>query len=209
MEVCGMKLRSEIKEQAKKNFSAQYWMAVGAFVLYMLIVGYASGATGGIAAFFLAPPMIVGFYSFSLKIYRGQTADIGGMFTVGFTNYWRNVGGVLWMELFVFLWSLLFIIPGIIKALAYFMTPYILADSKSVAPTEAIKLSMRMTKGHKGKIFVMGLSFIGWAILTGLTCGILGIFYTGPYMETSFAGLYDELKKNALEKGIVTEQELV
>ena len=153
--------------------------------------------------------MIVGFYSFSLKIYRGQTADIGGMFSEGFTNYWRNVGGVLWMYLFTFLWTLLFIVPGIIKALAYFMTPYILADSKNVSPTQALKLSMRMTQGHKGKIFVMGLSFIGWAILTGLTCGILGIFYTGPYMETSFAGMYDELKKNALEKGVVTEQEIL
>ncbi len=203
-----MKLRAQIKEQAKKGFTAQYWMCVGAFVLYMLIVGAASEITFGIGAFFLAPPMIVGFYSFSLKVYRGQEADIGGMFSDGFSDYWRNVGGVLWMYLFTMLWTLLFIVPGIIKALAYFMTPYILADSKNVAPTQALKLSMRMTKGHKGKIFVMMLSFIGWGILTGLTFGILAIFWTGPYMETSFAGMYDELKKNALETGIVTAEEL-
>ncbi len=204
-----MKLRAQIKEQAKKNFSAQYWMCVGAFVLYTLIVGAASQMTAGIGAFFLAPPMIVGFYSFSLKVYRGQEADIGGMFSDGFSDYWRNVGGVLWMQLWIFIWSLLFIIPGIIKAFAYFMAPYILADSRNVSATQALKLSMKMTKGYKGKIFVMLLSFIGWLILTGLTFGILSIFWTGPYIETSFAGMYDELKKNALENGVVTEQELV
>ena len=130
------------------------------------------------------------------------------MFGVGFRDYGRNLGGILWMELFTFLWSLLFIIPGIIKALAYFMTPYILAESKNVPATEALKLSMRMTNGYKGEIFVMGLSFIGWGILTALTGGLLALFYTGPYFGTSFAGLYEELKRNALEKGIITAEEL-
>lgn len=204
-----MKLRAQIKEQAKSNFTSQYWLSVGAYVLYMVIMGAVSGATFGLAAFFITPPLIVGYYSFCLKVYRNQIADIGEMFTDGFSDYWRNVGGVLWMYLFTFLWTLLFIIPGIIKALAYFMTPYILADSRNVSPTQALKLSMRMTRGYKGKIFVMFLSFIGWALLSALTLGILPIFYTGPYVYTSFAGLYDELKLNALRNGIVTEQELV
>ena len=201
-----MRLRAEIKEQAKKNFTAQYWLCVGAFVLYMLIVGAASDLFLGVV--FLAPPMMVGYYSFSLKVYRGQQADIGQMFVDGFSSYWRNVGGVLWMQLWIFIWSLLFIIPGIIKAFAYFMAPYILADSKNVSATQALKLSMKMTKGYKGKIFVMMLSFIGWGILTVLTFGILSIFWTGPYVQTSFAGMYDELKKNALQNGVITEQEL-
>ena len=201
-----MKLRSEIKQQAKKNFATQYWISVGAFVLYAMIVSFASEMIVG--TIFLVPPMIVGYYSFTLKVYRGEQGDIGDMFSVGFSNYWRNVGGILWMQLFTFLWTLLFIVPGIIKALAYFMTPYLLADTKEVAPTQALKLSMRMTKGHKGKIFVMCLSFIGWAILTVLTFGILAIFWTGPYMETSFAGMYSELKQNALDNGVVTAEEL-
>ena len=201
-----MKLRSEIKQQAKKNFATQYWISVGAFVLYAMIASFASEMIVG--TIFLVPPMIVGYYSFTLKVYRGEQADIGDMFSVGFSNYWRNVGGILWMQLFTFLWTLLFIVPGLIKALAYFMTPYILADTKEVRPTQALKLSMRMTKGHKGKIFVMCLSFIGWAILTALTFGILAIFWTGPYMETSFAGMYSELKQNALDNGVVTAEEL-
>jgi len=203
-----MKLRANIKLQAKQNFQAQYWLCVGAYVLYMLIMSAASSVTMGLGAFFLAPPLMVGYYSFSLKVYRGQQGDIGEMFTDGFADYWRNVGGILWMQLWVFLWSLLFIIPGIIKTFAYFMTPYILADSKNVSPTQALKLSKRMTRGYKGKIFVMMLSFIGWGILSILTSGILTIFWTGPYYNKSLAGMYDELKASALANGTVTPEEL-
>jgi uncharacterized membrane protein len=88
------------------------------------------------------------------------------------------------------------------------MTPYILAESKNVKATDALKLSMRMTQGYKGEIFVMCLSFIGWAILSAITCGLLQFLYTGPYMELSFAGLYNELRQNAVQKGVVTEAEL-
>ena len=98
-------------------------------------------------------------------------------------------------------------IPAIIKEIAYSMTPFILADCPNVPATNAIKLSMRMTKGYKGEIFVMVLSFIGWWLLSGLTLGLLNIFWTGPYMETSMAGLYDELKRRALEHGTVTQAE--
>ncbi len=229
-----MKLRSEIKNQAKQNFAKQYWVSVGAFVLFMLCMGAVSAFTSadtwsgmgpgmympfygpfmglgfiGVAiSVFLALPLTVGYASFATRIYKDETGDIGGMFKAGFTNYWHNVGGMLFMELFTFLWTLLFIVPGIIKAIAYSMTPYILTDLEKVSPTNALKISMKMTKGYKGEIFVMFLSFIGWSILSALTGGILAVFYTGPYMSTSFAGLYVELKKNALEKGFVTAQEL-
>ncbi len=229
-----MKLRAEIKNQAKKSFANQYWVSVGAFVLIMLCSGAISAFTStdslssmgsgmywsfagplmglgfiGVAvSVFLIPPLTVGYAWFTMRIYNDETTEIGPMFGAGFKNYWHHVGGILFMELFTFLWTLLFIVPGIIKGLAYSMTPYILTDLPNVTPTQALKVSMKMTKGYKGEIFVMYLSFIGWGILTALTCGILGIFYTGPYMSTSLAGLYVEIKKNALEKGMVTAQEL-
>ena len=199
-----MKLRPEIKAQAKDNFSSQYGISVGAWFLFMII----SAAVPFLGQLLLVPPLLVGYASFTTKIYRGQQGDIGDMFSDGFNDYGRNLGGVLWMYLFIFLWTWLLIIPGIIKALAYFMTPYILADSKNVSATDALKLSMRMTNGYKGEIFVMCFSFIGWAILSSITFGIVGIFYAGPYMGTSFAGLYHELKENALAKGVVTAEEL-
>ncbi len=203
-----MRERADIKAQAKANFTAQYGVSLGAFIVYGLLVCAASGATAGLGALLLVPPLMVGYSWFCLCIYRGYKGDIGAMLGAGFNNYGRNLGGILWMELFIFLWSLLLLIPGIIKALAYSMTPYILADTRNVPATEALKLSMCMTKGHKGKVFVMGLSFIGWMLLSGLTFGLLNLFFTGPYMETSFAGLYEELKNNALRTGVIRAEEL-
>ncbi len=200
--------RMEIKQRAKATFLNDYGISIGAYVLYVLIAAAASSITWGLGALLIAPPLMVGYSSFVLRIYKGENGDIGDMFANGFSNYGRNLGGMLWMELFVFLWSLLFMIPGIIKALAYSMTPFILADCPNVRATDAIKLSMRMTHGHKGGIFVMCLSFIGWWILSGLTFGILQILFVGPYTSTSFAGLYVDLKARALSSGIIRPEEI-
>lgn len=203
-----MKLRSEIKMQANANFRAQYGISVAAYLVFMLLIGAVSGVTFGVGAIFVMPPLIVGYYSLTLRVYRYQRADIGDMFSEGFNDYWRNVGGILWMELFTFLWTLLFFIPGIIKGIAYSMTPYILADTRQVGPTEALKLSMRMTYGYKGQIFVLYLSFIGWWLLSIFTFGLLPILYVGPYFQTSLAGMYEELKQNALQRGTIAPHEL-
>jgi uncharacterized membrane protein len=200
--------RMEIKQRAKATFLNDYGISIGAYVLFWLVGAAASGITAGLGALLILPPLMVGYSSFVLRIYKGENGDIGDMFTNGFSNYGRNLGGMLFMELFVFLWSLLFVIPGIVKALAYSMTPYILADCPNVRATDAIKLSMRMTRGHKGGIFVMCLSFIGWWLLSAITFGILQLLFVGPYTNTSFAGLYVDLKARALNNGIIRPEEL-
>ncbi|MCL1787762.1 MAG: DUF975 family protein [Defluviitaleaceae bacterium] len=101
------------------------------------------------------------------------------------------------------------LIPALIKALSYAMVPYLLADAPDIKVREAMRLSMRMTKGHKGALVVMYLSFIGWFILSPLTLGILALVYVNPYLYTSLAGFYSGLKQNALEKGIIAQHELV
>ena len=166
------------------------------------------GQVSLVFSIFLLPPVWVGYSGFCTKIYKGEQTSIKSMFDIGFNNYWRKVGGILWMQLFVFLWSLLLVIPGIIKSFAYFMTPYILADSKNVTAKQALKLSMRMTKGYKGEIFIMQLSFIGWSLLSALTFGILGILYVNPYIYTSYAGIYAELKQSAILNGTILPEEL-
>ena len=203
-----MRERAVIKAQARANFSAQYGVVLGAYVVYVVLVWAVSGITAGLGALLLMPPLMVGYSWFSLSIFRGYRGDISAMLSSGFNNYARNLGGILWMELFIILWSMLLVIPGIIKAIAYSMTPYILADTRNVSATDALKLSMRMTNGHKGKVFMLGLSFIGWLILSAFTGGILYIFYVGPYISTSFAGMYEELKNNALRTGIIRPEEL-
>ena len=129
-------------------------------------------------------------------------------FSEAFQNYPRKLGGSLWMGLFVFLWGLLLVIPGIIKAISYSMTQYILADCPNVKAKDALKLSMRMMQGHKWEAFVLGLSFIGWIILSLLTLGILSTFYVGPYMDSTFAAYYLEIRDEALRTGAVTREQL-
>lgn len=200
--------RVGIKSVAKNNFQAQYGISIGAFALFVLISSAAASVSFGLGALLITPPLLVGYASFCLRIYKGERGDISDMFTAGFADYGRSLGGILWMYLFTFLWTLLFFIPGIVKAIAYSMTPYILSDCPKVSSIEALKLSMRMTQGHKGGIFVMYLSFLGWAILSGLTFGILGFLYVGPYFSTSLAGIYVDLKERALAGGIIHAEEL-
>ena len=95
--------------------------------------------------------------------------------------------------IFTVLWSLLFIIPGIVKAYEYMMIPYLLADNPQMTKEQAFAESKRMMQGQKWKAFVLDLSFIGWYILSGLTLGILAIFYVSPYVNATHAALYEAL----------------
>lgn len=203
-----MKSRKEIKGIAKDAFYRQYWLCVGANVIVMALCSVLSGISLGVAAFILVPPLVIGLNFFSVAMYRGDATSLEDIFREGFDNFGRKLGGYLWMELFIYLWSLLFVIPGIIKAISYALTPYILADCKNVRATDALKLSMRMMEGHKWEYFVLGLSFIGWMLLTSLTCGLLYVFYVGPYMNNTFAGYYAERKAAALAEGTVTQAQL-
>ena len=98
------------------------------------------------------------------------------------------------MDLFTTLWMLLLIIPGIVKSYQYKMIPYILADNPDIEWREAFDLSKQMTDGHKMDLFILDLSFIGWYILSGITCGLAGIFYVVPYKEQTMAEAYETLR---------------
>lgn len=165
---------------------------------------------GTLAALLLAGPLTIGLHYFHVMniLGRDEEVTISTPFRAAFTNYPRKLGGSLWMELFVFLWSLLFIIPGIIKAFSYAMTPYILADCPNVRAKDALKLSMRIMKGHKWELFVFELSFIGWYLLSILTLGILNIFFTDPYVYNSLATYYLEVREEALRTGVITMGQL-
>jgi len=181
-----MKTRAEIKFEAKMAFMTQYGNAVAVCLLATLLPSAGSAMVIGL----LLLPLIVGHACFSMRVYRREQATVGEFFTAGFADYGRNLLGTIWMYLFIFLWSLLFIVPGIVKAFSYWMTPY------------------RMTDGRKGEIFVMYLSFLGWMILSACTAMILYVLYVGPYMHTSMAGLYLKLKQEALDRGVVRPEEL-
>lgn len=124
-------------------------------------------------------------------------------------SYWLQAFlGSLWNYLWVFLWTLLLIIPGIIKSISYSMIFNILAEYPDIGVRKAMNLSKEMTKGQKANLFMMGLSFIGWYLLTLITFGIAGL-YVMPYIRMSYINAYHDIKQNAIERGILKEEDFI
>ena len=115
------------------------------------------------------------------------------MYKIATKNYWHKVWGMFLMNVFIFLWMLLLIIPGIVKIFSYSMTPFILEEHPELSANEAIDHSRAMMKGHKFDLFWLYLSFLGWFILCILSLGI-GFLWLTPYMETSVAAFYEDVK---------------
>ena len=112
----------------------------------------------------------VGFaVAFLLLLRNGDDRLTSNMFEVSFRQYWHKVWGMFLMYLFIALWTLLFILPGIVKAFSYALTPYILEENPDLSANEAIDHSRAMMKGHKFDLFYLYLSFIGWFLLSFLT----------------------------------------
>lgn len=157
-----------------------------------------SGLSGAsrILLIFLIYPLSVGFnYAFNALYVYSSPNILSNSFGYGFKIYWRAIGGMLLVGIFTFLWSLLLIIPGIIKAYSYSMTPYILIDNPELSVREAIRKSQRMMVGQKFNLFYLQLSFIGWFFLACLTGGI-GFLWVIPYYQTSQAVFYQNLRNN-------------
>lgn len=120
-------------------------------------------------------------------------ASISEIFHGFTTRYLRNVITLLLRTIYIALWSLLFVIPGIVKTYSYRLVPYILADDPEISCSEAFRLSRSLMRGNKWRAFVLDLSFIGWEILSAFTLGLLHIFYVGPYIRATNAELYRAL----------------
>ena len=147
---------------------------------------------GGLFKILLVNPLEVGCRTFFVRNAEEPAAlgEIGN----GFHPYWRNVGAMLLRNVFIALWTMLLIVPGIIKHYAYRMVPYILADDPEISGKDAITLSRQMMDGQKWNAFMLDLSFIGWILLSCVTLGLAGVFYVNPYMAATSAELYRTLK---------------
>lgn len=154
------------------------------------------GLTGGLSltllSLFVFSCIEIGCDKFFLCNAEGD-ADLDKVLDGFRCNYGRNVLTMFLTRLFITLWCLL-IIPGIIKAYAYMMVPYILAEDTTISRHDAMKLSQEMMRGHKMDAFILDLSFIGWYILTALTAGLVGIFYVFPYVSATKAEFYRSLR---------------
>ena len=143
----------------------------------------------------------VGFaVAFLLLLRNGDDRLTSNMFEVSFRQYWHKVWGMFLMYLFIALWTLLFILPGIVKAFSYALTPFILEENPDLSANEAIDHSRAMMKGHKFDLFYLYLSFIGWFLLSFLTLGI-GFIWLIPYMNTAQAAFYEDVKADYERNG--------
>lgn len=153
-------------------------------------------------------PLTMGIMNwYRQSIYR-QTS-LNEVFTPYKQPYlWSNILTSLLMTVKLWLWTLLFIIPGIIKAYSYSQTMYIKAENPNISPSRAIELSKIMMNGHKWDLFYLHLSFIGWIILSAFTIHILGIVYVFPYYYAAQAFAYEEIKADAAARGVIDIREI-
>ena len=152
-----------------------------------------AGLIGAAVGIFVGSPLQVGGCRFFLE--NGERSAQFDTILFPFKTKYLNIVKTMFLQnLFIFLWSLLFIVPGIVKSYAYRLVPYILAEAPDMDAREARTRSEEMMKGHKWEAFVFDLSFIGWDLLCVCTCGILAIFYVNPYKFASDAELYRAIK---------------
>ena len=165
---------------------------VGIFLVVFIIVVLLATAIALVITAFISNPVEVGSSKFFLKTLEepAQVKEVA----FAFDNSYKNIVKVMFFRtLYIMLWSLLFVIPGIIKSYEYRMIPYLMAENPNLSKEQAFALSKQMMMGQKWSAFVLDLSFIGWHILSAFTFGILEIFYVAPYIHGTNAALYEEL----------------
>ena len=211
-----MQLNSELRAQARERLEGQW----GTFVLMtflMLVIQTILQIPGYIGSLLeiLSPENVLASLSFSnisnilsllalplswgltvslLRNHREESVDLENLFD-GFRGgrYTRVFCALFLVNLFTFLWALLLIIPGIMKAFSYALTPYIIMDEPELTARQAITRSCEIMQGRRWKLFCLSLSFIGWGILSLLTFGI-GFLWLAPYMNASIAAFYEDAR---------------
>ena len=184
-------LKSRAKEQIKGN--------IPFLILCMLLIGVIVGGLtaiipilGGIASFVVTPVLSIGIIKIFLGLAQGEKPSIEKLFSA-LPIFLKAFLLQIITSVIVGLWSLLLFVPGIIKALSYMFAPFILAENHDVEVMDALKLSQKITDGHKGKLAILILSFFPWMLLVAVTFGI-AIIYVAPYMEMTITNAYNELK---------------
>lgn len=146
----------------------------------------------GLAAFLIGGVLQLGYADFLLKQHDGNEYSFRVLFSK-FDYFGTGFAQRFLRGLYVILWSLLFLIPGIIKNYAYAMTPFILADNPNLTASQAIRISQELMDGNKSALFILDLSFIGWNILSAMTLN-LGNIVLNPYKNAAYAAFYRQLQ---------------
>ncbi len=193
---------SSLENSLSGDVPPEIVLIIATFVLILSVVGI-------IFSVFVTNPLEVGKDRFYMCT-RLQQAPFGELFCAfkSGKGYYLNIVKTQFLRrLYIGLWSLLFIIPGIVKSYEYYMVPYILAENPNISSSRAFELSRIMTNGEKWNIFVLELSFIGWQLLGIIACCI-GSYFVNPYLEASFAELYEAMRAKVFDMGASDEGEL-
>ena len=189
---------AQMKQQAKASLSGNWGTAIGVYLIAMVLISVLT--TTGIGGLFTGL-ISFGLCSAFLSVIRVKTMKIENLF-----DCTKNFGTVfvanILMGIYTFLWSLLFVIPGIVKSYSYAMTNYILLDNPNMTASEAITESRKMMDGHKLDLFMLYLSFIGWYLLSILTLCI-GTLWVMPYQYTAMVAFYEDVKAEYESKTVV------
>lgn len=173
-------------------FSTNWLMGLLVVLIYSLIIGAASTVSSGLATVVISGPFMLGLAGCFLAIVRNGGVKVENLFD-GFKNdFLQSFLLGLMTSVFTFLWSLLLIIPGMVKAYAYSMAWYIKNDNPSYDWKQCMDESQRLMMGKKWNLFCLDLSFIGWIIVSVFTCGI-GVLWVEPYMQAARASFYESL----------------
>ena len=183
--------------QARDCLRGRWGLAMGGAVVYYVLTALVASVpmVGGLVSLLVAGPFGLGAAIFFLALARRQDARVGFVFR-GFDRYGTCLATHLLMCLFIVLWALLLIVPGVIAALRYSQAYYLLAADPSLGAREAIERSKAMMHGHKWKLFCLALRFAGWVILGFLSLGI-GFLWIGPYLGVALARFHDDLRGDA------------
>jgi len=187
--------RAEIKSMARAQIKGNLTVLFICNLIPILAsaVGNFVGPAGVFAAQIAQPAFSMGLVMVFLALSYGERPAVGDVFN-GFKLFIKSLWVYFLISAFTILWSLLLIVPGIIKGLSYSMAPYILAENPSMDGLDAINESRKLMDGHKMDYFMLGVSFIGWALLMVATAGIAGI-YIVSYMQASAANFYNAVKE--------------
>lgn len=197
-------MSSQLKKAAKESLSGRWGFAVLAFLLFSIIQGVPNLFGSDIdepsssidlvvsLVSILLIPVGVGWTWIAMSIARGEETKVTDLFEP-YGMFLKVVGLAIVQFIFIALWTLLLIIPGIIKSFSYLLTFYILRDEPSIGILEAITRSRQLMDGHKMEGFLLFLSFIGWALLVIVTLG-LAVLWVGPYFSVTLAKFYDRVR---------------
>jgi Predicted integral membrane protein len=190
-----IKTNAELRFTARNQLKGQWGITILICVVFVIISGLPNAIpyAGSVISIVLTGPLTLGIISCFIKLIRKESFKFENLFD-GFKNFTSSFILQILVTLFVFLWALLLVIPGIIAGYRYSMSFYILYDNPKLGAMEALDLSKEIMVGNKWRLFCLHLSFIGWALLSTLTLGI-GFLWLIPYINTSVANFYESVKK--------------